>query len=229
MRALKTCSALLLLIFCLPLWGDAPNVIPTLLSFHRAEHWIVIENDKDAGGCTATAIGPHALLTAQHCLVADEDLDGSPIKLFVDWDGKPPYMNFTPYTIMRVELDGSDHAILLLSGPRFKDVAPYATETPLQSMSVIFWGNPAGVRDQLREGYVMGSAAQPVPEQKAAQQMWYLATPCVGGDSGSAVLDVDTGAIVGLVTYGVNGGEFAGIFALHFTSDQIVKAQQYGN
>lgn len=223
MRVSRTLSALLLLILCANLWGSAPEASVRWDAAHRAMHWIVTRDLKSAAGCTATAIAPHALLTAEHC-----DLKDAPgAKLFID-RGDPQYSEATQYRITGKLFDGSDHMILLVSGPQFNDVLPYSTEEPAQMEHVLFWGNPGGIPDQFREGYVMGSEPAPVPFQKTLQRMWLVATPTIPGDSGSAVIDETDGKIVGIVTYGVNGGEFAGIFELHFTPGQIAQAQAYG-
>lgn len=227
MRAVKIFSLLLILTFCGAAVGDAPTADNRFPQVHKAEHWIVIGDDKEAGGCTATAIGPHALLTAQHCDV--DAPDGSEIKIFVDVDGKPRYSTPTPYAIVAKKFDGSDHMILLLSGPTFQDVMPYVTAPPLQGESVLWWGNPAGVRDMLREGYVMGASPAPVPPSGAdIQTLWYVDAPSIPGDSGSAVVDATDGHLVCIVTFGINDGEFMGCFALRFTPDQIAAAQAFG-
>lgn len=235
MRVSRLLSVLLLLISFAPAWGHAPVVSPAVVPAHKAEHWIVTEDDQDAGGCTATAIAPHALLTAEHCDLKpfDEDglpRDGSPVKLFVDRTGKPNYFEWTPYQIVGKLYDGSDHMILLVSGPAFKNIMPYgAPMAPYQGEHILWWGNPAGIRDQLREGYIMGSQQdQPVPFQKQGQQMWMADAPAIPGDSGSAIIDATDGHLVGIVTYGINDGEFVGFFTLHFTPGQLAVAENYG-
>lgn len=223
MRASKIASLLLTLTFLLPAWGSVPEAAARWDVAHRAMHWIVTRDLKDAKGCTATAIAPHALLTAEHC-----DLKDSPgAKLFID-TGDPMYSEATQYRITAKIFDGSDHMILLVSGPAFNAVLPYELEEPQQAEDVIWWGNPAGIPDQLREGYVMGQMPGVPPFQKAAQRMWLVGAPAIPGDSGSAVIDANTGHLVGVVTYAINGGELMGMFELHFTPGQIAQAKTYG-
>lgn len=233
MRASKTLSLLLSLIFLFPLTGAARSVDQHYAKQHRAMHWIVTEDDHDAYGCTATAIGPHALVTAEHCdmKAVDEDgtpQDGSPILFFVDPLGKPDYLTAkTPYKIQAKAFDGRDHMILFVSGPAFKDIVPWTTMEPSQGETVAWFGNPAGIRDMFREGYVMGVQSAPVPFHMKEQPLFLVAAGAVPGDSGSLVFDEKTGKIVGIVTYGVNDGQFMGMFALRFDASQILAAQLY--
>lgn len=199
-------------------------------------HWIVTENDEKAAGCTAYAIAPHALLTAEHCDLKDVDEDGNPLddsphKLFIDRDGKPNYAEWTPYQIVGKEFDGSDHMILLVSGPAFRNVINYDPATyqpPVQGEHVMTWGNPEGIRDEYREGYVMGVLhSTPVPFQKEAQDCWLVDERAMPGDSGSAIFDATDGHIVAIVTYGIADGMFTGAFALHFTPGQVSVAKAF--
>ena len=223
MRVLRTLSVLLLLTFCANLWGSVPEAAVRWAAAHRAMHWIVTETLKDGAGCTATAIAPHALLTAEHC-----DLKDAPgAKLFIDRD-VPKYAEATQYRITGKIYDGSDHMILLVSGPSFNDTIKYAPQDPEQSENVLWWGNPGGIHDQLREGYVMGQMPEPAPSQKELQRLWLVAAPAIPGDSGSAVIDATDGHLVGVVTYSINDGEFMGMFELHFTAGQIATAEAYG-
>lgn len=221
----RSLPVLLLLCLCAPMWGSAAAGarFPQL---HAARHWIVMENASEAAGCTAYAIGPHALLTAEHCKVDD---DGSPVLLFVDPPDRPEYVRARgPWRFIYArEFDGSDHMILLVSGPAFKDVMPYTVAAPRPGERVFTWGDPDGLQDQYREGYIMGVTPEAVPFRDKPQPCWLVDMPVAGGDSGSAVFDADTGDIVGLVTYGVNGGMFSGVFDLHFSPAQIALAQEF--
>src|SRR6185437_16536017 len=105
--------------------------------------------------------------------------------------------------------------------------APVEFAAPQQGENILWWGNPGGIRDQLREGYVMGVQPAPVPEQQYQQPMWMVDAPAIPGDSGSAVLDANTGAIVGVVTYGINDGEFMGFFPMHFSAAQMAAAEAW--
>lgn len=224
----KTLSLLLtFLLLTLPLSGASRNVSRRFKREHRAMHWIVTENRSDAAGCTATAIGPHALLTAQHC---DLPSDGSPVIFLVDPIKEPDYLiDRTNYWITGKVFDGSDHMILLVSGPAFADIVPYDVAPPRQGEMVAWFGNPLGIRDQFREGYVSGATDAPVPFQSKdkPQSMWRVAAGSLPGDSGSLVFDEKTQQIVGIVTYSINDGTFMGMFVPHFSASQILSAQLY--
>lgn len=225
MRALKTLCLLLTLNLALPLSGASRDVSKRYAKLHKAEHWIVTETINDAAGCTATAVGPHALLTAEHCDMKDAQ---GVVLFFVDPMEKPDFLTSqTPYKIKAKIFDGSDHMILLLSGPAFKDVAPVQVSVPYQGEKVAWFGNPGGVRDMFREGYVMGVQSAPAPFQTKEQPLWTVAASAIPGDSGSFVFDEKTGDLVGIVTYGINGGEFMGMFVPHFTPAQLATAETY--
>src|SRR5947209_18570183 len=67
---------------------------------HRATYMIVMVTPDETAQCSATAVGPHALLTAQHC-----DIPGAQIAL----DGAPILLD-----IAEKEFDGHDHMILII-------------------------------------------------------------------------------------------------------------------
>src|SRR4051812_16886486 len=64
--------------------------------------------------CSATAIGPHALLTAEHCI------EDEPAMLNVD-------LSTVNYQIVADNRDNRDHVILIVDGPAFKYIAPVFT------------------------------------------------------------------------------------------------------
>ena len=198
---------------------------------HAAEHFIDSATPVGSAGCTAYAIGPHALLTAQHCDASIDEATGAPnnqpIHFYVDAKGRPKFDSNvpTPYAITGKMLDGSDHMILIVSGPAFTDFLKYDVAAPVRGEHVIIWGNPRGIRDQYREGTVSGSIPEmDVPYQTTTQLCWLVDMNTHPGDSGSPVLDAKDGHLIGIVTYGIEGGRFAGIFELHFTTQQIASA-----
>lgn len=174
-------------------------------------HWIVMVTPEEKAGCTANAIGPHALLTAQHC-----DLPGAVLHI----DGLP-----FDFPVVEKEYDGHDHMILIVGGVTFKDRIGYNVQPPSMGEHVHLWGNPRGIRDQYREGLYAGQMelqGDDVLVKDAPVDMFVMSIQ--PGDSGSAILN-DDGQIVGIVTYGVFGGMFGGSYRLQFSKDQIKRAR----
>jgi hypothetical protein len=94
----------------------------------------------DDGSCSGTAIGPHALLGAEHCFA------GSKLKRV---DGKP-------VTVRKIIRDHADHVIVLVS-ERFAHWSLRA-RMPGRGSPVYIDGNPGNLRDIYRHGYVAGRA-----------------------------------------------------------------------
>ena len=204
------------------------NRVKTKAKQHAAMHVIVMV-DKDADGnfhgglCTAYAVGPHTLLTAEHCndaktnAVFIDNTDKAAIK-----DGKA-----MSYTVTDRVFDHQDHMLMDVSAVYFKDTIPMDWRTPVQGEHTYQWGNPGGMRDQYREGVVMGMIPplpqDPEDEEKidATAPIWLIAEPVVGGDSGSAIFSANDGRMIGVLTYGIDNGQMAGMYEIKFTPEQI--------
>lgn len=201
---------------------------------HKAMHEIVVAThaadgtiDK-AGLCTAYAVGPHTLLTAEHCDLGN-DIYVDPINRAGIRDGSAHF-----FAITAKAYDHQDHMLLTIAGENFKDVEYLGPNVrlPKQGERVYFWGNPAGIRDQYREGLVIGAmpnvdANSPGDEEHvdAVGPLLYLAQiAVVGGDSGSSVFSETDGALIGIVTFGLDGGQVMGFYPIQFTGAQIAAA-----
>lgn len=204
------------------------NRVKTKAKQHAAMHVIVMV-DKDEEGnfhgglCTAYAVGPHTLLTAEHC--NDAKTNG----VYIDNTDKKAIMSGKAgsNTVTDRVFDHQDHMLMDVSGVYFKDTIPLDWRTPVQGERTYQWGNPGGMRDQYREGVVMG-LIPPVPqdpedEEKidATAPIWLIAEPVVGGDSGSAIFSEKDGKMIGVLTYGIDEGQMAGMYEIKFTPEQI--------
>lgn len=186
-------------------------------SEHDAAHWIVLDDGKKAtdslleqAGCTATAIGPHTLVSAHHCWVADS-------KLFLDG-------NKTPHEFQAI-FDSHDTMLLVVPDVTFTHLDTFnpRSDSPVQGETVHFYGNPGGVLDQYRTGYITGHTID-TPDGVAPEQiLWIAAAPVIGGDSGSLVLDTK-GQVLGVLTYGIAEGKFFAFFSPTFTQAQLRQA-----
>lgn len=141
------------------------------LETHQAvnEHdnyYHLIINDETS--CSAMSVGPHALLTATHCIA-------NMTQLTIDGRG---YVN-----VMRVMSDGNDHSVLFLSYTfrTWEDFGPL----PEQAEEVHIYHSPGNYPDMYSKGYVSG---RKVVKGKA---ITLYDLPTFYGSSGSAILDKD--------------------------------------
>ena len=175
-----------------------------------------VESEHPMGYCTGTVIGPHAILTAEHCN-----------------EGKALQLDSVlhTYKIVKVLKDGRDHVVFLVDGPAFYDVALYASRYPVVGEKVHIYGNGGRAYPAVHKtGTVLGEYAP--SEIRSAAGMFYCSLLVIPGDSGSAIYGED-GKILGIVTYSSteNFGPIvkthtAG-FALNFTPEQIKEAQEF--
>lgn len=206
--------------------ASAPSSVPSFRqrvqalldqSEHDAAHWIVLDDGvKKAAdlfaqaGCTATAIGPHTLVSAHHCWLENA-------KLFIDGDK-------TPHDVSAI-FDSHDTMFLLVPDVTFTHLDKFSPRSyaPVQGEAIHFYGNPAGVVDQFRLGYISGHDTDTDDGVSPGQTFWLGAAPVVGGDSGSLILD-SKGQVLGVLTYGVFQGKFFGFFSPTFTPEQLRQA-----
>lgn len=154
---------------------------------HRATYRIEQRTINTGGSCSATAIGPHALLTANHCEVASDtvQVSGTEVRGMA--------------TIDKRLRDGLDHTIYLLSGitfPHYLDVDQSNSMEPGQR--VYLFGNPGEWRDIYREGYAAG--IKPPAFLSLNPPMMMFDFPGFYGDSGSGIIDKDTNKIIAVLS-----------------------------
>lgn len=177
--------------------------------------------------CTATAIGPHAILTAQHCNDGDDPSDT------VTFD-----LSLQHFHILAEKGDDRDHVIYLLDGPAFthyldvKDLLNARPALPGEHVVVYGFGlgkYPAMVKPGSVD--VVSNTADISDVDSAAGTAWY-AMAILPGDSGAAIFGAD-GRVLGLTTYGIGApvrGEpsldMVG-FALNFSEHALEKAHAF--
>lgn len=122
------------------------------------------------GNCSGTSIGPRMILSATHCFQTGHLLT----------------VNDMPVNVESFRDDGADHRVLVLD----IDFQPYARmgKPPVQGEPVFMYGNPLGMRDLLRRGYVSGQS----------DRGHLLDLMVGGGDSGAGVFN-DRGEVVGVI------------------------------
>ena len=197
----------------------------------KAAHQIVfVVHEKDENGldvtgkalCTASSLGPHALLTAGHCDVGETEIT-------VDNE-------LSPRAVFSRINDGEDHVIFLVGGSAFKNTMGkfYSPDTyaPDKVGDEVFLYGDGGrmYPPQYRQGRAMGTIIVPKDELSGMlisdPNLLLFDLNIIGGDSGSAIYDMHTGKLVTLVTYGV-ADKYCGAYVMHFTQAQVEQAEKF--
>lgn len=190
--------------------------------------------------CSATAIGPHALLTDSHCEQPSDTLyvlDHFPTKKAVaqsdegapdsKWQIKSYYGdgpgNTTKATIVKIIRDGGDHSIYLVSGITFDSYSNIELDhTFTMGENVFMIGNPKSLTDIYRQGYYAGLYDGFVTK--------YLVFDMLvdHGDSGASVFDKKTGNIVTTISGKDDEGKVLELsYKFTFTKEQINAAVNF--
>lgn len=134
--------------------------------------------------CSGTAIGPHAILTAEHCLTDTKEMSINNVEI------KP----------IRTDLDGDDHAIILTNSLTFKKWVHFRKNRPGVGDQVFIFGNPGRLKDLLRIGIISGYVTYlgDITPKDADTTLYDFNG--FYGDSGSAIFNTK-GEIVGVVSF----------------------------
>jgi hypothetical protein len=130
--------------------------------------------------CSATAIGPHALLTASHCEGPTEDI----------------LIDFMPHKVLGIARDENEHTVFFVDD-KFYAWAKVSTEAMQLGDDVFLFGNPGDMLDVLRKGYVSKMSAD-MDDDKAEFALDFNGWP---GDSGAGIFNAK-GELVGVVSMG---------------------------
>lgn len=142
----------------------------------------------DYSGCSATAIGPHALLTASHCELPTD-------MLYLSTQEKPA-------TIVRRIRDSRDHTIYLLKDAAFKTYAQVRVSGLDEVGADVFMiGNPKHWTSIFRKGYIAGEVSDDPPKELGGGPVRHIlySFPIDHGDSGAGVFDTK-GRVVGVIS-----------------------------
>ncbi len=183
---------------------------------HAASPPVTARLTVDEATCSGTIVAPNAILSAKHCF-KDED----PTEIFPGFTILPKPLPATMLVdgyrvyIIAIVFDDADHA-LVKTDVTFKDFAKI-TKQPDVGAHVHYWGNPAGINNVYREGYVTSYV----------RGSMVMDVNGFFGDSGAGIFD-ETGRVVGVMSYiGVqqhSGMTFRlmGSYPLDFTPLQYV-------
>jgi len=176
---------------------------------HQITYFVKDENGEEQfeGLCTATAIGPHALITANHC---DE---GKIRTIHLDY-------TLNTYHILYGITDTHDHTIYLIDGPALKNYIRLQPRLPRLGERVTSYG--CGGKDFPPHTYagrvITDDNGGDYSDIDAAWSTFAFSLPAIPGDSGALIYGED-GNVVGEITYGslFNDGTRAAVsFALNF-------------
>lgn len=200
-----------------PTLPTPPPVVSANPFQHKAAHSLTFLNEKDApiAGCSATAIGLHALLTALHC-----DEHGQWTSLNID-------LSTHTYHILSGVVDDRDHLILIVDGPEFKNTVSVIQRSAVLGEHIYMYGFGGGDYPAHRyDGTVIEEREGGDPSDvDAFAGIENYSFPVILGDSGSAVFGND-GAIVGVITYRRTGNpSYSTGFALNFPQDVLDKVE----
>jgi len=207
-------------VLMLALGLSAPTTEPVMASIvtktaieqqHATTHRIAIYDlekgdtwDQEVGHCSGTVVGPHAILTAQHCF-----FDSNLIRLDSEKD---------PIHIAAAIIDGNDHVIYLVDRT-FKTWASINERTLIPNESVHIWGAPGHNSDVYRSGYFIKYDTEKDLDPALKVQFENFILPTFGGDSGSGVFD-ENGNIVAVTSMGDKSADSLDV-PLAFTPDQL--------
>lgn len=127
---------------------------------------------EQAGGCSGTFIGPSILLSASHCFPVESGM---------------VMIGHTPANIVSMRKDAGDTVIVVLDyqHPAWAKLG----KRPKQGDRLFYYGNPEGLSDLLRRGYVVGENERGI----------LLDMAIGGGDSGAGLFN-ERGEVVGVVS-----------------------------
>jgi len=155
----------------------------------------VAELQTGQGWCTATKIGHRKWLTAGHCVTRNGKLvteEGYlyPRSITVSVSEKEDGKRLEDWAIMNTATDYDTVPALELG----------CSEELYQGMPVAYLGFPAGADRAFMQGYI--SSVRKV-RGGYNDADWVIDVPVAGGASGSAIVSMETGRIIGVLTEGV--------------------------
>lgn len=210
---------LFLAILCisLPVFAISPAVVKA----HKASYQIGQVTISDQAICSATAIGPHALLTATHCELPTDELH------IRDLDG--------PFQVVARIRDGYDHSILLIKGVTFADYVDVDQKSIEVSQDIFTIGNPGEWKDVFQKGYVAGllideSMAAAMGQGKPPEVL--IDIQAFPGESGAGIFNTD-GVLIDVLsgdqmqTHSGISMDLGAAYLLSFKPEDLARAKTF--
>jgi len=190
---------------------------------HNASYHIVQSTLAGNSVCSATAIGPQALLTATHCELPSDDLGlaGQEVQ--------------TDVVIVDRVRDSLDHTIYFIKGATFPVYVDVIQQKPGLAEEVFSFGNPGDLDDIYSKGYVAGikydhSLAASFGHADPPEILFNLLV--YEGNSGSGVFNMggDLIAVESVCEIQKKDGlstSFAGAHPLYFKKAELARAKTF--
>lgn len=138
--------------------------------------------------CSGVYVSPNLFLTAEHCF------DGEvPSKVVIAGEHRK---------VLAISFDKTDHALLLVDKPS-KYYSPVSKYKPRPSDKIFYVGNPAGIDQLYRQGYVVGISDGDI----------LLDVRGWKGDSGAGIFN-SSGYLIGTMNYYLSPPEPGNLFYL---------------
>lgn len=199
-------------------------VNPAVEKAHNASYHIAQMTLMGGSMCSATAIGPHALLTATHCELPTDDLEIMGQTVGGD-----------AIIVGRIR-DYVDHTILLIKNIEFPVWVSVVEKKPSLGDDVFTFGNPGTWTDIFQKGYVAGlqfdtsMEAQLTGNAKPPEIL--LDFQAYPGTSGSGVFNLDGDLVFVVSSYHEQSDDkvaiaFASAYPLLFSKDELAKATAF--
>jgi hypothetical protein len=171
--------------------------------------------EHEDGVCTAVAVGPHVLLTAEHCIEKDD------LEVMID-------LSMHKYHILAKTTDDNDHIMFAVDGPEFLNYINLSagSRQAKAEESVFMYGCGGGTYPPRKLTGKQIPEFDTNSEVDISRDVQEFNLPVIGGDSGSPVYGLD-GRIIALVTYSHNKNKAIG-FGLNFNEQQIYIALYVG-
>lgn len=219
---MKRILSLLVLVALLVFPSSLPAHNDAVVKAHKTTHLIELSTIFEDTHCSATAIGPHALLTASHCEMPTNDIA-------IDSDDAK---------IIKLVRDDQDHTIYFVDAT-FKDYSIVSIAKPEVGDHVFIFGNPGQLNDIYREGYLTGMrplSAFAALFGQVSPTIYLYDMNAWHGDSGAAIFN-EQGEITGVVSIitsqsnkdepGANGMKLTAGLSLAFTDKQLEDAKSF--
>jgi Trypsin-like peptidase domain len=207
----------------------ASKARPEVIDAHKATVAIAQKVVNSSNECSATVIGPQAILTAGHCELPSDEL-------YVQGEFEPVQVH-----IKERLRDGLDHTIYLIEGTTFTHFAKVKQNDLQITEDVFMIGNPGPFNDFFRKGYFSG-----VQDEQATLADVFSGKPSkpptllfdmhvFHGDSGAAIFNSD-GVVVEVlsgtfVTDKTDDPDYvfslAYAYPMNFTEEQLKRAQTF--
>lgn len=197
------------------------KVDPAVDKAHEASYHIAQGTVSSSGLCSATAIGPQALLTATHCEEPTDDIEIVGSKIAGE-----------AIIVARLR-DSLDHTIFLVKNISFPVWVDVLQDKPELAQDVFSFGNPGDWIDIFQKGYIAGIKYDTSAFNRKPPLI-FIAIQAYEGSSGSGVFNTD-GVLIVVLSYaasqkdsdGAASISFAAAYPLHFEKAALDKARTF--